>query len=180
MSKRIILDSTQLDIMLQRMVHELNENHQDFSKCAIIGLQPRGISLARKIKSLLQDRFHHKDIKYGELDSTFYRDDFRRNEKILIPNTIELDFEIEGMDIVLVDDVLYTGRSVRSALNALADFGRPRKTELLTLIDRRFKRELPIQPDYVGTNVDTRANDKVIVDLDTENNVWILTEQNNG
>jgi pyrimidine operon attenuation protein/uracil phosphoribosyltransferase len=179
-SKRIILDTPQLDITLKRMAFELNENHNDFSRCALIGLQPRGIALARKIKEILETTFNHNAIKYGELDSTFYRDDFRRNEKILIPNSIELEFQIEDMNIVLVDDVLYTGRSVRSALNALADFGRPAKTELLTLIDRRFKRELPIQPDYVGTNVDTRAHDKVIVDLDKENKVWIITEQENN
>ncbi|MFT5723840.1 MAG: pyrimidine operon attenuation protein/uracil phosphoribosyltransferase [Bacteroidia bacterium] len=161
------------------MAFELNENHRDFSQCALIGLQPRGIALARKIKSVLEATFNHKDIKYGELDSTFYRDDFRRSEKILLPSPIELDFQIEGLNVVLIDDVLYTGRSVRSALNALADFGRPAKTELLTLIDRRFKRELPIQPDYVGINVDTRAHDKVIVDLENENKVWIITEQDN-
>ncbi len=177
MSKRIILDTPQLNIMLHRMAIELHENHGDFSNCAIIGLQPRGISLARKIKDILAKQFNLDNIAYGELDSTFYRDDFRRSEKLLIPSSIELEFEIEGMDIVLIDDVLYTGRSVRSALNALADFGRPAKTELLTLIDRRFKRELPIQPDYVGANVDTRAHDRVIVDLEKENKVWILTEQ---
>jgi pyrimidine operon attenuation protein / uracil phosphoribosyltransferase len=165
--------------MLKRMAFEINENHRDFDQCAIIGLQPRGIALARKIKTILESTFKHDNIKYGELDSTFYRDDFRRNEKILIPNSIELEFQIEGLNIVLVDDVLYTGRSVRSALNALSDFGRPAKTELLTLIDRRYKRELPIQPDYVGTNVDTRAHDKVIVDLEKENKVWIITEQDN-
>ena len=159
------------------MAFELNENHNDFSRCALIGLQPRGIALARKIKEILEITFEHNSIKYGELDSTFYRDDFRRNEKILIPNSVELDFQIDDLNVVLVDDVLYTGRSVRSALNALADFGRPAKTELLTLIDRRFKRELPIQPDYVGINVDTRAHDKVIVDLEKENKVWIITEQ---
>ncbi|MBO6517806.1 MAG: bifunctional pyr operon transcriptional regulator/uracil phosphoribosyltransferase PyrR [Bacteroidia bacterium] len=180
MSKRIILDTPQLNIMLHRMAIELYENHSNFSNCALIGLQPRGIALARKIKALLIEEFDLDHVTYGELDSTFYRDDFRRNEKILIPNSIALDFPIEGMDIVLIDDVLYTGRSVRSALNALADFGRPAKTELLTLIDRRFKRELPIQPDYVGTNVDTRAHDRVIVDLEKENKVWILTEQNNA
>ncbi len=178
--KRIILDTPQLEITLKRMAFEINENHRDFSKCALIGLQPRGIALARKIKHILESTFNHKSIKYGELDSTFYRDDFRRNEKILIPNSIELEFQIEDLNIVLIDDVLYTGRSVRSALNALADFGRPAKTELLTLIDRRFKRELPIQPDYVGTNVDTRAHDKVIVDLEKENKVWIITEQDNA
>ncbi len=179
MSKRIILDPSHLDIMLKRMAIELAENHGDFEQCALVGLQPRGIALAQRIKSILENDLKVGNITYGELDSTFYRDDFRRSEKILIPSSIELDFPIEGKNIVLIDDVLYTGRSVRSALNALSDFGRPGKTELLTLIDRRFKRELPIQPDYVGTNVDTRAHDRVIVDLENENKVWIITEQQN-
>ncbi len=176
-TKRLILDSDQLAITLTRMAFELQENHTDFSQCAIIGLQPRGVALASKIKSILETTFNQPVKHYGELDSTFYRDDFRRNEKILIPNSIELEFPIDNLNVVLIDDVLFTGRSVRSALNALSDFGRPASTELLTLIDRRFKRELPIQPDYVGLNVDTRANDKVIVDLITENKVWIQTEQ---
>ncbi|MCB9261314.1 MAG: bifunctional pyr operon transcriptional regulator/uracil phosphoribosyltransferase PyrR [Flavobacteriales bacterium] len=177
MLKRLLIESTQLEFVLHRMAMELYENHTLFEHSAIIGLQPRGSALARKIRQILTDDFGIKNIRYGELDSTFYRDDFRRSEKILLPNTMEIEFSIEGLHIILVDDVLYTGRSVRAALNALSDFGRPAKTELLTLIDRRFKRELPIQPDYVGLNVDSRANDKVIVDLVNEQKVWIETEK---
>jgi pyrimidine operon attenuation protein/uracil phosphoribosyltransferase len=180
MNKRVILDNQQLDIMLIRLAHELHESHPNMDKCALVGMQPRGIALASRIKSILEERFNHKNIRYGELDSTFYRDDFRRSEKSLLPSAMALDFPIEGMHVILIDDVLYTGRSVRSALNALADFGRPATTELLTLIDRRFSRELPIQPDYVGTNVDTRGNDKVIVDLEEEQKVWILTDTDNA
>ena len=176
MTKRVILSPEQLKITLRRIAMELAEKHQDFSNCALIGLQPRGISFARKLKSILEEHHGIKDIKYGELDATFYRDDFRRNEKILIPSPIELDFSIVDLNVVLVDDVLFTGRSVRSALNALSDFGRPGNTELCALIDRRFSRELPIQPDYVGYDVDTRANDKVIVDIENEQKVWIITE----
>lgn len=177
MSKRAILNKEQLEIVIQRLVVQLMENHGDFSNTAIIGLQPRGLALAKLIHERLQIRLGGNKILFGALDSTFYRDDFRRNAKPLIPNAIALDFIVEDKKVVLVDDVLYTGRSVRSALNALSDFGRPVRTELLTLIDRRFNRELPIQPDYVGTEVDTRANDKVIVDLELENCVWIITEQ---
>jgi pyrimidine operon attenuation protein / uracil phosphoribosyltransferase len=176
MQKRIILNTNQIEIVLQRLVIQLLENHGDFTNTVIIGLQPRGISLAKLIHNRLEKRLNGSKILFGELDSTFYRDDFRRSDKPLIPSTISLNFLIENKRVVIVDDVLYTGRSVRSALNALADFGRPIKTELLTLIDRRFNRELPIQPDYVGTEVDSRANDKVIVDLETENKVWIITE----
>ena len=179
MSKqRLILDSEQLDIVLNRLMLELIENHGDFSNSALIGLQPRGISLARLLHERLVKRLGLSNILFGELDSTFYRDDFRRSHKPLIPNSIKLDFIVERKNVILIDDVLYTGRSVRSALNALADFGRPNQTELLTLIDRRFNRELPIQPDYVGTEVDTRTNDKVMVDLEKENKVWIITENN--
>jgi len=176
MNKRIILNSDQLEIVIQRLTIQLLENHGDFSNTAIIGLQPRGVYLAKLIRNRLEQKVSGNKILFGELDSTFYRDDFRRGSKPLIPNTITLDFVVENKQVILIDDVLYTGRSVRSALNALADFGRPKRTELLTLIDRRFNRELPIQPDYVGTEVDTRGNDKVIVDLEVENKVWIITE----
>ncbi|MBI1306237.1 MAG: bifunctional pyr operon transcriptional regulator/uracil phosphoribosyltransferase PyrR [Bacteroidetes bacterium] len=174
--KRLILDSDLLEIVIQRLVIELRENHGDFSQSAIIGLQPRGIVLAKMIHQQLEKQTGKK-ILYGELDSTFYRDDFRRTGKPLIPNTMFLEFIVEDKKVILIDDVLYTGRSVRSALNALADFGRPLNTELLTLIDRRFNRELPIQPDYTGVEVDTRAHDKVIVELTDDKKVWILTEE---
>ncbi len=177
-NKRPILDSTQIDISLHRLALELHEEHGDFSNTAIIGLQPRGINLAKSIHGLLQEISGNEDIKFGELDSTFYRDDFRRGDKVLIPNSIELPFSIEGMNVILVDDVLYTGRSVRSALNALTDFGRPNRTELLVLIDRKYNRELPIQPDYTGEAVDTRTKDRVLVELDGNDPiVWIVTEE---
>lgn len=174
--KRIILNSEQLNIVIQRLVIQLLENHGDFANTAIIGLQPRGISLAKRIHQQLEKRLNNTKILFGELDSTFYRDDFRRSDKPLLASSINLNFIVEDKKVVLIDDVLYTGRSVRSALNALADFGRPLRTELLTLIDRRFNRELPIQPDYVGAEVDTRAKDRVIVDLENDNSVWIITE----
>ena len=113
---------------------------------------------------------------FDELATDFYRDDFRRGNEIHEPKTLNIDFDVEGLNVILVDDVLYTGRSVRSALDALNDFGRPAKVELLTLIDRRYNRELPIQPDYVGYEVDTRSNEKVKVEWNEEegNKIWIL------
>jgi len=178
MNKRPILDSKQIEISMHRLALQLVEEHGDFSNTAIVGLQPRGIGLAKQIHSLICEKSGNDRIKFGELDSTFYRDDFRRTSKPLIPNSIELSFSIENLNVVLVDDVLYTGRSVRSALNALTDFGRPKKTELLVLIDRKYNRELPIQPDYIGESVDTRANDRVIVEWETEQpNVWIITQE---
>lgn len=178
MKKRSILDQETIEISLYRLALQLHESHGDFSNSAIIGLQPRGIGLAKRMHQLVQEISGNAKILFGELDSTFYRDDFRRSPKPLIPNTIELEFSVENKRVILIDDVLYTGRSVRSALNALADFGRPIRTELLVLIDRKYNRELPIQPDYTGRSVDTRAHDRVIVDLDDKTaNVWIITEE---
>ncbi|MCB9251813.1 MAG: bifunctional pyr operon transcriptional regulator/uracil phosphoribosyltransferase PyrR [Flavobacteriales bacterium] len=179
MSKRRILDSQLTGIILKRIALEITENHGDMTNSAIIGLQPRGIRLASQLKEVVSEITGNKNILYGELDSTFYRDDFRKDNKILVPNSIQIDFLIENKTIIIVDDVLYTGRSVRSALNALGDFGRPRKIELMTLVDRTFNRELPIKPDYVGEEVDTRANDRVEVlwnENQTTPEVWIITE----
>lgn len=178
MSRRKILDNRKLDIILHRLALEMLENHQGFENTAIIGLQPRGIIPAKKLHQKLCEITGNQDIPFGQLDITFYRDDFRRNDKPLIPNTMQLDFIVENMNVILVDDVLFTGRSVRSALNALNDFGRPQKTELLVLIDRRYSRELPIEPNYIGEVVDSRSNDKVEVNWKEnkgEDEVWIIT-----
>jgi pyrimidine operon attenuation protein/uracil phosphoribosyltransferase len=152
------------------------ETHGSFKHTAIVGLQPRGVYFARRVHRIITEMTRNTQVKYGDLDTTFYRDDFRRGNEIHEPKTLNIDFDIEGLNIVLVDDVLYTGRSVRAALDALNDFGRPAKVELLTLIDRRFNRELPIQPDYVGFEVDTRSNEKVKVEWNDEegNKIWIL------
>jgi len=174
---RIILDYKLIEIITTRLCYELIENHQDFSNTAIIGLQPRGILFARRLHSQLEGIVRSK-ILYGELDITFYRDDFRKKELDIVANEMKIDFLVENKKIILVDDVLFTGRSIRAAMDALNDFGRPASVELLTLIDRKYSREFPIEPDYVGERVDTRANDKVKVEWGTsreQNNVWILT-----
>lgn len=179
MEKRLILDNSHTGIILQRIGLQITENHGDLNNCAIIGMQPRGILLARRLKQIITGITGNSNILYGELDSTFYRDDFRKGDKILVPNTINIDFIVENKVVILVDDVLYTGRSVRSSLNALGDFGRPLKIELMALIDRKYNRELPIQPDYIGEEVDTRANDRVEVKWADEHptpEVWIITE----
>lgn len=177
MEGRIILDQKKIDIILERMAHELYENRIDLANTAIIGLLPRGKAFALDIHKRLC-KLSGMEIPFGTLDSTFYRDDFRRSDKPILPSAMHLDFQIENKYVVLVDDVLYTGRSVKSAINALSDFGRPLKTELMVLIDRRYNRELPIQPDYVGEVVDTRAHDKVKVSFEnSEKKVWISTTQ---
>lgn len=181
MHKRLILDHEKLSIILHRLALQIEENHPGLENTAIIGLQPRGIYVARRILNLLADITKNKNILYGELDSTFYRDDYRRTDKPLIPNSMMLNFNIEEKNIILIDDVLYTGRSVRSALNALGDFGRPAHTELMVLIDRRYNRELPIQPDYCGEVIDSRMRDRVQVvwgkEDDDKDEVWIISPE---
>jgi pyrimidine operon attenuation protein/uracil phosphoribosyltransferase len=120
---KILLEKTKFDVTIKRLCHQLIEVHNDFSETVIIGLQPRGIYLARRIQAELQNILKNKKVNCGELDITFYRDDFRKKE--LIPNRTNIDFIIEEKNVVLIDDVLHTGRTIRAALDALLDFGRP-------------------------------------------------------
>ena len=160
-----ILDKPQLDLTIQRLSHQLLENTVDFSGTVIIGLQPRGVFLADRIIKHLNE-VGYRDIKYGKLDITFYRDDIRK--ELHVPNHTDIPFSIEDKIVILVDDVLYTGRTIRAALDALLDFGRPQKVELCVLIDRRFSRQLPIQPDYSGKTIDSIISQKVKVEWDKE------------
>jgi pyrimidine operon attenuation protein/uracil phosphoribosyltransferase len=163
MEKQVILNAKHLELTLKRLSHELIESHNDFSDTVLVGLQPRGIHVVTRLKEILEEILGKK-IVCGNLDITFYRDDFRRRERPLIPSITNIDFSIENKKVVLIDDVLYTGRTLRAALDALHAFGRPQRTELLVLIDRRFRRELPIQPDYVGRHVDALDTEKVRLD----------------
>lgn len=163
MEKQVILNEKHLELTLKRLSHELIESHLDFSQTVLVGLQPRGIHLVSRLKVTLE-KVLQKSVLCGNLDITFFRDDFRRRERPLIPSITNLDFSIENKKVVLVDDVLYTGRTIRSGLDALLTFGRPSKVELLVLIDRRFRRDLPIQADYVGKAVDTLISERVSVE----------------
>ncbi|ALM20138.1 PyrR protein [Nonlabens sp. MIC269] len=163
MSQKLLLDATALNITLHRLACQLIENHGDFKQTVLIGIQPRGTFLLNRLTQLLRDHYEISDLLSGKLDITFYRDDFRRSNEPLKANSTEINFLIEDKKVVLIDDVLYTGRSIRSALTALQSFGRPEHIELLTLIDRRFSRHLPIQPDYKGRQVDAIDNQKVKV-----------------
>lgn len=162
MKPRIILDSKHIEITVTRLCYQLIEVHNDFSNSVIIGLQPRGIYLSQRIHKKLSQILKTKNIQCGSLDITFYRDDFRQKE--LIPNATELDFIIEDKNVILVDDVLYTGRTIRAGLDAMLAFGRPKDVELLVLIDRRLSRHLPIQAKYIGKTIDSIASEKVKVD----------------
>lgn len=163
MNQKILLNTKEVNIILHRLACQLIENHDDFSDTVLIGIQPRGTFLANRIQQILEKEYQISTIKKGLLDITFYRDDFRRNDKNLQANSTEIDFIIEDKRVVFIDDVLFTGRSIRSALTAIQSFGRPKEIELLTLIDRRFSRHLPIQPDYNGRKVDAINEEKVKV-----------------
>jgi pyrimidine operon attenuation protein/uracil phosphoribosyltransferase len=154
MQKKLISNQELLDITISRLCYQLIENHNDFSQSAILGLQPRGKFVADRIKQKLETLLKRK-VDLGYLDTTFHRDDFRRRESPKKANETMIPFLIEDKDIVLVDDVLYTGRSVRAALDAMISFGRPKSVELLVLVDRKYTRDLPIQPNYIGRSVNT-------------------------
>lgn len=163
MSKKVLLSSKEIHIILHRLACQLLENHLDFRETVLIGIQPRGIYLAQRLARILGEAYGVTQIPLGFLDITFYRDDFRRGDKTLEASSTSMDFLVEGKKVVLIDDVLYTGRSIRAALTAIQSFGRPSEIELLTLIDRRFSRHLPIQPNYRGRQVDAINEEKVLV-----------------
>lgn len=169
MSKKLLLSAKEIDIILNRLACQLIENHNDFSDTVLIGIQPRGTFLAKRLADMLINNYNINKVELGSLDITFFRDDFRRSDKPLAANATHINFLVEDKNVVFIDDVLYTGRSIRSALTAIQSFGRPRHIELLTLIDRRFSRHLPIQPDYRGRQVDAISNEKVTVNW-KENN----------
>lgn len=159
-----LIDSKQLELIIERLSHQLIENHDDFSESVLLGIQPRGIYLANRIQANLKRILGSKNaIRCGQLDITFYRDDFRRRESPLEANTTNLDFIIEDKRVILIDDVLYTGRTIRAAMDAMLAYGRPKEVELLILIDRRFSRQLPIESNYVGMAVDSLASQRVKV-----------------
>lgn len=168
MKARTLLTKEEIHIILNRLTCQLIENHGDFSNSVLIGLQPRGSYLAKRLKSLLEKNHQIEDVELGLLDTTFFRDDFRRRESPLEANSTQINFLVEGKKVVFVDDVLYSGRSVRAGLTAIQSFGRPKEIELLVLIDRRFSRHLPIQPDYKGRQVDVLNKDRVIVNWKDE------------
>jgi pyrimidine operon attenuation protein / uracil phosphoribosyltransferase len=179
MQPRVILDSKKFSLTIDRLCHQLIEIHKNFDNTCIIGIQPRGIYLSERINNRLQAIDKTLKIEHGLLDITFYRDDFRRREKPLTPSATKIDFSIEGKKVVLIDDVLFTGRTIRAALDALLDFGRPAHVELLVLIDRRFTRDLPIQANYVGKTIDSIESEHVQVEWkeqDGADKIWILTE----
>ncbi|MBS3992340.1 MAG: bifunctional pyr operon transcriptional regulator/uracil phosphoribosyltransferase PyrR [Bacteroidetes bacterium] len=161
MSNKILINSAEINIILHRLACQLIENHPNLENTVIIGLQPRGVYLAQRLITLLKEKFGIETVYYGQLDITFYRDDFRRSEEPLKANQTNIKFIVEDKHVIFIDDVLFSGRSIRAALTAIQSFGRPKSVELMVLIDRRFSRELPIQPDYTGRQVDVINQEKV-------------------
>jgi pyrimidine operon attenuation protein/uracil phosphoribosyltransferase len=178
MSQKVLLNSKEVNIILHRLACQLIEKHLDFSNTILIGIQPRGTFLAERLKIMLEQEYKIEKIALGYLDITFFRDDFRRTDKPLEANKTLINFLVEGKKVIFIDDVLYTGRSIRAALTAIQSFGRPSAIELLVLIDRRFSRDLPIQPDFRGRQVDAINNEKVKVswvENDGEDAVFLVT-----
>ena len=159
---QILLTAPQLELTIERLAQHLTENHADLNEVVFIGIQPRGVKFSDKLMSSIMRIRESQTVQYGVLDITFYRDDVR--DELRTANRTDISFSVEGKHVILIDDVLYTGRTIRAALDALQDFGRPRKVELCVLVDRRFNRELPIQPDYYGKTIDSGSSQKVKVE----------------
>ena len=178
MQRKLLLDEKLLEITLHRLGQQLIEDFGDFQNTVLIGLQPRGIFVLDLLKESLKQMTGLEPIS-GCLDTTFHRDDFRRRDTPATASYTDIPVLLEDKKVILIDDVLFTGRSVRAAMDAMITFGRPAKVELLVLVNRQFSRELPIEPHYVGTNVHTLKSQKVQVELKAQghkkNSIWLVT-----
>jgi pyrimidine operon attenuation protein / uracil phosphoribosyltransferase len=166
MSDKVVLDHDDLRRTLVRIAHEIVEKNEDGDGIALVGIHTRGAVLCKRIHSLVEE-LGGGDVPLGDLDISFYRDDLerRRPQEAPVVHDSHLDFELEGRTVILVDDVLYTGRTIRAAIDALFDYGRPDRVQLAVLADRGH-RELPIRPDYVGKNLPTAPGERVNVRLE--------------
>lgn len=166
---RVILSAEPFALTIERLCHQLIEEHDEFDNTCFVGIQEGGVAVGNRIMNRLSEILDGKKLLYGKLDITFYRDDFRTRTKPLRANRTEMNFIVDGKKVILLDDVLYTGRTVQSALTALNHYGRPESVELLAMVDRRFNRHLPIQSDYVGVTIDSLDDAYVSVE-------WAETE----
>jgi len=179
MNKRVILDSLQFSLTIDRLCHQVIERHRNFEETVLIGVQPRGVQLAQRIYQRIATILPTINLPIGKLDITFYRDDFRQKGVPLTANETDIEFTVENKRVILIDDVLYSGRTIRSALDAILDFGRPSEVELLVLVDRRMHRNLPIEANYVGRKIDSIITEKVKVEwkeIDGKDKIWIINE----
>jgi pyrimidine operon attenuation protein/uracil phosphoribosyltransferase len=180
MQNKTLLDGQKFQITIKRLCHQLIENHTDFSNAVLIGIQPRGSYFADRVQQELATILPESKILKGNLDITFFRDDFRRKDGISSASANSINFIIEGKNVILIDDVLWTGRTIRAALDALLAYGRPARVELMVLIDRRFSRQIPIEADYIGQQVDSLDSQLVRVswkETEGEDKVILLSER---
>ncbi len=174
---RTIVDTIKFGIIINRLAEQLAENHGNFENTCIIGIQEKGVKLASRLQQQLQAT-HAIEADFGKLDITFYRDDFRVRDKPLKASATQVDFQVEGRDIILIDDVVYTGRTIHAAITAIQDLGRPNTIKLLCMVDRRFNRHFPVKTDYTGVQVDALDEAYVKVsweDIDGKDEVLIFS-----
>lgn len=167
-----MLTHTELQLQVKKLADLLVKAYTDISEVVLIGIQQGGVMLADEIVAELRQQFPAKNIQYGHLDITFYRDDIRNG--ILAPDVMHIPFSIENKKVILIDDVLFTGRTIKAALDALIDLGRPEKIELCVLIDRKEHRQFPIQADYVGQIFTTAKEDKIKLTKDNKGNKHVV------
>ena len=186
-SERVLLDAEALGRTLHRIAHEIIEANPNLDTVALVGIHTRGVPVAHRLRRLIAEFAEH-EVALGALDITFYRDDVqvRGREAPLHPQPVvratKLDFPLEGKTCILVDDVLYTGRTIRAAIDALFDYGRPERVQLAVLVDRGH-RELPIRPDYVGKNLPTARDERIqveLVEVDEIDRVLLVQKESNG
>ena len=180
----VLLDEDAMRRTLSRIAHEIIERNADLERVALVGIHTRGVPIAQRLRRLIHER-SSEEIALGQLDITFHRDDVHvragqapRRPQPLVRDT-KLDFELEGRTVILVDDVLYTGRTIRAAIDALFEYGRPERVQLAVIADRGH-RELPIRPDYVGKNLPTTRGERVqveLVEIDEVDRVTLVSEQ---
>src|SRR5436305_6188594 len=185
--ERLLLDGQAIERTLSRIAHEIIERNEDLDAVALVGIHTRGVPLAHRLRRLVEER-SGVVLALGQLDITFHRDDVHvragkapRHAQPLVRDT-KLDFELEGRTVILVDDVLYTGRTIRAAIDALLEYGRPDRVQLAVLADRGH-RELPIRPDYVGKNLPTSRGERVqveLVEIDEVDRVVLIQEREEG
>ena len=179
----VLLDEDAMRRTLSRIAHEIIERNADLERVALVGIHTRGVPIAQRLRRLIEER-SSEEIALGQLDITFHRDDVHvragqapRRPQPLVRDT-KLDFELEGRTVILVDDVLYTGRTIRAAIDALFEYGRPERVQLAVIADRGH-RELPIRPDYVGKNLPTTRGERVqveLVEIDEVDRVTLVSE----
>ncbi len=183
-SEKVLLDGEAIQRSLTRIAHEIVEGNTDLERVALVGIHTRGVSLAHRLRRLIEE-FSGVEVELGTVDITFYRDDVqvRGGEAPIHPQPLvratKLDFPLEGRTCILVDDVLYTGRTIRAAIEALFDYGRPDRVQLAVVADRGH-RELPIRPDYVGKNLPTSRGERIqvqLVEVDEVDRVLLIPEE---